>query len=259
MTNISIPVYSQEIKDGIADKVKASASIAYCIKPELVEPSDEWVTKASEVLKSGRFKALSSVTDSDLFFVKSILVSTNWNKNDDVFDKEEVWASRHTPSHKPDNLNHDEKLIIGHMVDVWPLDLDGNIIAEDTPIDKLPDLFHLANGSVIYTTWSDNDFRQQVMDLIEKLKAGEGFVSMECLFRGFDYAVKTPNDEFKILARNQETSFLTKHLRCYGGTGEYQDHKVGRLLRRITFSGKGYVDKPANENSIVFSQENGVS
>ena len=33
---------------------------------------------------------------------------------------------------------------------------------------------------------------------------------------------------------------------------DYEDHKVGRLLRNITFSGKGFVEKPANPDSIIF-------
>ena len=43
-------------------------------------------------------------------------------------------------------------------------------------------------------------------------------------------------------------------MRSYGGTGKYQDHQVGRLLRSITFSGKGFVDRPANPESIIFDQ-----
>jgi hypothetical protein len=42
-------------------------------------------------------------------------------------------------------------------------------------------------------------------------------------------------------------------LRKYGGTGKLKDgRRIGRLLRNITFSGKGYVDKPANPDSIIF-------
>ena len=60
------------------------------------------------------------------------------------------------------------------------------------------------------------------------------FVSMECVFSGFDYAVVAPNDDNHIVARTNDTAFLSRHLRAYGGTGEYQGHKVGRLLKNIT-------------------------
>jgi len=82
-------------------------------------------------------------------------------------------------------------------------------------------------------------------------------VSMECYFRGFDYGL-TNNEtgEFKVVARSEETSYLTKHLRAYGGLGEHEGYKVGRVLRDITFSGKGYVDKPANPDSIILTKKN---
>ena len=79
---------------------------------------------------------------------------------------------------------------------------------------------------------------------------------MECFFSGFDYGLMNKtNGSFQILPRNEETSFLTKHLRSYGGFGEYEDHKIGRVLKNITFSGKGFVDKPANPESIIFQKE----
>jgi predicted Zn-dependent protease len=56
-----------------------------------------------------------------------------------------------------------------------------------------------------------------------------------------------------VVARNQDTASLTKHLRQYGGTGKYNDFAIGRVLRNITFSGKGLVENPANEESIIFN------
>jgi len=78
---------------------------------------------------------------------------------------------------------------------------------------------------------------------------------MECFFKGFDYGlISKSTGQYKILGRSEETAFLTKHLRAYGGLGEYEDHKIGRVLREITFSGKGFVDKPANPESVIFTQ-----
>ena len=76
---------------------------------------------------------------------------------------------------------------------------------------------------------------------------------MECIFNVFDYAVESPNGEYHVVARGENTAFLTQHLRAYGGGGVYQDHKVGRLLRNITFSGKGFVANPANPDSFILN------
>jgi regulator of replication initiation timing len=53
----------------------------------------------------------------------------------------------------------------------------------------------------------------------------------------------------KIYARNDETSFLTKYLRAYGGQGTYENFKVARVLRNFRFCGMGNVDTPANPAS----------
>ena len=91
--------------------------------------------------------------------------------------------------------------------------------------------------------------------MIQQIEAGQMYVSMECIFRGFDYAVQDPKGSNHIVARNEDTAFLTRHLRAYGGSGQFQDHKVGRLLRNITFSGKGFVEKPANPDSVIFNSD----
>ena len=43
-------------------------------------------------------------------------------------------------------------------------------------------------------------------------------------------------------------------MRSYGGLGEHENYKIGRVLRNITFSGKGFVDRPANQDSIIFTK-----
>ena len=241
-------IFKQEIIDGLAEKIKATASIAYCIQ---LEPNKD--VQFNEAV----FKAVAAKLSSKegLYPTKSILVSTVWNKNDDVFDKGEVWMAKSTPEDKPTNLEHDEKKIVGHITGNWPITEAGELIPDDTPIDELPDKYHVLNSAVIYTLWQDKDLSERTATLIGQIEAGEKFVSMECVFMGFDYAVIAPDKTFHVVARNSETAFLTKHLRAYGGTGEYQGHRVGRLLRNITFSGKGYVDKPANPDSVILKGE----
>ena len=121
----------------------------------------------------------------------------------------------------------------------------------------VPGFFHLLNSSVIYKSWTDKDTNDSVMSLIAKIEANEKYVSMECMFKGFDYAVITPEGENRIVARTEESAFLTKHLRAYGGNGEFEGHRVGRLMRRMTFSGKGYVDTPANPQSVILARNEG--
>jgi phosphosulfolactate synthase (CoM biosynthesis protein A) len=239
-------LFQQEYDDGIAEKIQASASISYAAA---LEP-------CNQELKIKTFKALASVEDSDLYYTQSILVSSSWNKNDDIFDKNEVWAARHSPEHKPTNLEHDEGLIIGHIVSNYPITQDGILIDENTPIENLPEKYHILTGAVIYKSYTKPELQERTRALIEEIEQGTKYVSMECFFKGFDYGLINKNTgEYKVLARDNNTAYLSKYLRAYGGYGEHENYKIGRVLRNITFSGKGYVDKPANPDSIIFSKD----
>lgn len=240
-------IFEQEIADGLAEQIKASAAISYATaaSPCTDNPVD---------IK--HIKSLASYDDSDLYYVQSILVSSSWNKNDDIFDKSEIWAAKHTPEHKPTNLEHDESVIIGHIISNWPITEDGILIDENTPIENLPEKYHILTGSVIYKGFSNPELRERSSNLIAEIESGTKYVSMECFFNGFDYGlIDKSTGEYKILSRNQETAYLTKYLRAYGGMGEHQNYKLGRVLRNITFSGKGFVNKPANPDSIIFTKE----
>jgi hypothetical protein len=238
-------VYAQEIADGISEQIQSQASISYASP---VEPSE------STNHNTKTLKALASIDDSDLYYVQSILVSSSWNKNDDIFDKAEVWAAKNTPEDKPTNLNHDENIIIGHITSNWPITDDGVLIDKDTPVENIPDKFHILTGSVIYKAYQSPELKERTAGLINEIETGQKYVSMECFFKDFDYGVTDKSSgEYKVIARSDDTAYLTKHLRAYGGLGEHENYKIGRVLRQITFSGKGYVDKPANPDSIIFN------
>lgn len=239
-------IFEQEIKDGLEIQLSSSASISYASFAEPCELDNK---------KIKPYHTIASYDDSDLYYVQSILVSSSWNKNDDIFDKAEVWNAKHTPEHKPTNLEHNEQIIIGHIISNWPITEDGEIIPDDTPINDLPNKYHILTGSVIYTGFSNPELRERSNKLISEIQNGTKYVSMECFFKGFDYGIlNTKNNEYKILARNDETAYLTKFLKAYGGVGQHQDYKIGRVLRNITFTGKGFVDKPANIDSIIFTK-----
>lgn len=240
-------IYPNEINDGLEDKIKASASVSYAALAQPVNDSE-----TTSKIKAN--KAIAGIDDSDLYYVQSILVTSSWNKNDDIFDKLEVWQARNTPEDKPTNLDHNEEIIIGHITSNWPITEDGILIDPSTPSDNLPDKFHILTGSVIYKGFSNPELKDRSDKLIAEIENGTKYVSMECYFKGFDYGVQDKTSgEYKVIARNEETSHLTKYLRAYGGLGENDNYKIGRVLRQITFSGKGYVDKPANPDSIIFN------
>lgn len=243
-------IYNSEKEDGLEAVLQSSASLSYASH---IQPCDTDHTYAM----AKTLQSLASYKDEDLYYVQSILVSSTWNKNDDIFDKKEIWAARNTPEDKPTNLEHDESIIIGHITANWPITEEGILIDENTPVDNLPEKYHILTGSVIYRAYTNPELKSRAENLIEEVKAGQKYVSMECFFKGFDYGLlDISTGQYSILPRNESTAYLTKHLRAYGGMGQHENYKIGRVLRNITFSGKGFVDKPANPDSIIFNLDN---
>ena len=196
-------IYKEE--KAIEDLIK-NTTIAYCSEIYKDDETKLSTIKAKcENVENLEWIASGSVKDEDLYFHKSILVSTNWNKNDDVFLPAEVWAARHTPEDKPNNINHDDSIIVGHIVDNIAIDLDGKIIADDTKVEDLPDSFHILTSEVIYKIFENEECQARANALIEAIEKGEKFVSMECRFNHFDYAIYNANGSWSILERNDST------------------------------------------------------
>jgi len=249
---LDIPIFKAEADiEGLANKIRANRSISYVTQLKPADPK-----KHQKVIDGIVASSASSLTIQDLYPTESLLASTICNLNDDMFPQWDTYQARSTPVNKPDNLDHNEERIVGHMVRSWIIDDAGEVLDESSidTVEDLPDLFHVCNASVIYTNWSKDELQEQVDTLIEEIEAGKKYVSMECLFAMFDYAMIDSDNKLEVITRNATTAFLTKHLRVYGGSGVYNDKRVCRYLRNFVFSGKGYVDEPANPDSIIFSK-----
>lgn len=245
--------YRYETLDGIAEAIVKNNSIAF--ECDILDRGNILNIGKDNIHPS--FASLYEETEKqkDLYYLNSILVSAGWNKNDDVFGVNELWNARNTPVNKQFNYMHDDTDIIGHITGSMVVDHDGNRIDSVLSEEKLPSKIDIITSAVIYKTWSDAQMRERIEELIKEIGDGKWSVSMECIFSNFDYAVVGTNNEQRVLSRTEESSFLTKHLRAYGGTGEYNGYKIGRLLRGFYFSGKGLVAKPANPRSIILNKE----
>ena len=244
-------VYEKEIQDGVSELVRSSASMAYCMPASLSVDNHSDAIDFAEKVKAES----ANPKQIDLYYIKSVLVSTGWNKNDDVFTSKATWQARSTPEDKQFNLMHDENDIIGHITGSYVVDRSGAAIADDTQ----PDDFDIITEAVLYNSWTKPENRERMTQIIAEIEEGKWFVSMECLFAGFDYALLDDNGNSKLLERNESSAFLTKHLRAYGGNGEYEGYQVGRCLRDISFSGKGLVSKPANPRSVILDASRAFS
>jgi len=243
-------VFKAEIKDGIGKAVAESNSIAFCSEVIPYTPTEVEVNQVKNI------KAIAEISTSptDLYYVKSILASVGWNKNDDVFDPQEMWKARSSPVDKQFNYMHDEKDIIGHITSCYAMADGGNILPDFNDMSQVPSQFDIVTGAVLYTSWSDKKLKSRMDKVIADIESGKKWhVSMECLFPAFDYAMIDAKGNQKLVKREESSAFLTKHLRAYGGNGEYDGYKVGRLLRSFNFSGVGLVEKPANPRSVILN------
>lgn len=185
----------------------------------------------------------------DLFPFESILASTGKNKNGDVFLPAELFNARHSPIQKPINFNHVYNKIVGHMIGSVAIDRQGNIIEDE---NNIPEDFDIVVGNVLYKNWTEAEDIERMDQILADIEAKKLKASMECYFESFDYALYNSNG-VQLIERTDKTSFLTKHLRWYGGTGQWDDYEIGRVLRKLYFSGKGLVYNQANERSIVLN------
>lgn len=189
-------------------------------------------------------KSLAKIAEyphPDLLYGSAILASTVINKNDDVFLPEEMWVARNTAINIPYNDQHMEREIIGHTIGSRPLTSEGKLIEQE----DAPDYFDLEVDFVMY----QSIFPSLAQEILTDAPQGKKFVSMECKFPEFDYALQDSYGNVKIVKRTKSTAFLTKHLRILGGDGDYQGNRVYRVLRDLRFSGMGNVDMPANPKS----------
>ena len=242
-------IYKSEIDSGLEDAIKASASIQYASPVSIYIPSKKQKDSIKRLVVAQENTLAEDKDQFDLYYLSSILVSTGWNKNDDVFDKSETWGAKDSPTNKQFNFMHDESDIIGHITSSLVIDENGNEIQDSASVEK----FDIATSAVLYNSWSSPELKERMESIIAEIKEDKWFVSMECLFSDFDYAVITPKNEHKVISRDETSAFLTKHLRSYGGEGKYEGYTIGRLLRNIAFSGKGLVRNPANPRSVILN------
>lgn len=243
---MSIIVYKSEIEAGLAKAIQSCNSIAYDSLAKTALPRKIEKTNFS-FANNG-----VNLQDEDLFFLDAILASVGLNANDDYFLQEETWVARNSSVHKQFNFMHNQTDIIGHIFASNVFDIDSKLIPDDTAFEDVPDFFDIVTSSVLYRAWPQDELQQRMDKICEEIPQGKWFVSMECLFRNFDYALAMDDGAINIIQRKKETSFLTKHLRAFGGSGTYNGQKLSRVLRRYSFNGKGLVDNPANKRSIIF-------
>lgn len=199
--------------------------------------------------------ALAETQHVNLMSLSSILVSSIWNKNDDVFTPYELILAKDTPKFMPINWMHKGNEVagnenIGVMVKTSLLKGPINSLEAFSADDEYDDddLIHIRQDGVIWAKY----FPSYASIIKENMEKGKAFTSMECHFSDFGYALKDMiSGEIKYyIPRDKDTAHMTKSLVRYKGSGkivyEGKEYRIGRWIKGISFTGQGIVDKPAN-------------
>ena len=100
-----IVIFKSEVEDGLVDTIHSQSTVAYHSQAVVASSKKDQEYNIPESLR--KIIAESNPNQIDLYYLESLLVSTGWNKNDDVFSPDITWAARTTPEDKQFNFMHD--------------------------------------------------------------------------------------------------------------------------------------------------------
>ena len=187
----------------------------------------------------------------DLQYFSAVFVSSGANLNHAYFLPSELVKAEGTIVNKAMDVEHKEEEIVGHIYNRVFMDKKGNEISldelastEESTLDKKE--VHIAIAGIVY--------KNRFPDMAEEVAAGEWCVSMEAYFKSFDIKIGDliiSRKEAEALGIATDDSIFGRMAKVLKTGKEIALGKVDRVLRGITFSGCGFVKKPANPPSVV--------
>ena len=172
-----------------------------------------------------------------------------FNKNGDGIDTNTAIAFKNYFIHKPTNIEHNKKRVVGHIVNSAFSSYGENKILSDEDVKGSLSPFNIALAAVVYKT-VDRDFADALMDsndpdsaLYEKISA-----SWEIGFNEYFVAVGSLDlKQAEIITKKEQIEEFKKYLKGFDGSGYMNDGTpVYRLVTgRIYPLGIGFTTNPA--------------
>ena len=185
-------------------------------------------------------------------------VVNEFNKNGDGIDTKTAIDSVQQFIHKPTNIEHNKKKVVGHIVNAGFSDYsDSSILINVDENEK--DAFNIALGAVVYKT-VDKEF----FEILEKSTDPKNKMhntvsaSWEIGFSEYKIAVGSKNlKDAEIISDPDQVREMKGMLRAFGGKGKTEDGRpVYRLITGQVYPlGIGFTMKPAANVKGVISQE----
>lgn len=176
-------------------------------------------------------------------------VVNQFNRNDDGISSETAVQIAPYFLHKPTNIEHNKKQIVGHIVSAGFSSWGENVPMSNQEVIDTNGLVNLSLGAVIYKL-VDAKFT----DLIYKSTSEDSGLfntisaSWELGFNEYVLAVGSMNlNEAEIISKPKHIEELKSRLRAYGGNGKTEDgSKIYRLVKGNVYPlGIGFTANPA--------------
>lgn len=185
-------------------------------------------------------------------------VVNEFNKNGDGIDTKTAIESVQQFIHKPTNIEHNKKKVVGHIVNAGFSDYsDSSILVNVDEDEKEP--FNIALGAVVYKT-VDKEF----FELLENSTNPENSMhntvsaSWEIGFSEYSIAVGSKNlKDAEIISDPEKVNEMKGMLRSFGGKGMTEDGRpIYRLITGKVYPlGIGFTMKPAANVKGLISNE----
>lgn len=200
---------------------------------------------------------LSQLIDEDIDFEKNIdllgvafnaaLINV-FNRNGDGIDTVTAEKIKKYFIHKPTNIEHDKKKVVGHIISSAISEVSNNKIIENVNIDSREPM-NLSLGAVIYSA-ANRDFSKLAEESVlpESDKYMKVSASWELGFNDYFIAVGSRNlMDAEIIKEEKHIKELSKYLQCFDGEGKLSDgSEIYRLVAGEVYPlGIGYTANPA--------------
>jgi uncharacterized protein YukE len=200
---------------------------------------------------------LKSLIPEDIDFKKNIdllgvafngaLINT-FNRNGDGIDTSTAMAIKDYFIHKPTNIEHDKKKVVGHIVSTGFSSIEDSSIIKDLDSGNL-NPFNLSMGAVVYAS-ANKEFAKLVEDSVNP--EGDKYMKISASWElGFnDYLIAAGSEnlnEAEIISEEKHIKELSQYLKAFDGDGKLKDGTpIYRLVVGEVYPlGIGFTANPA--------------
>ncbi len=188
-------------------------------------------------------------------------VINKMNKNDDGITSDTVIRAKGKIIHKPLNVEHWSKDIVGHITSEGYTDIETHEFLEEKAVAEKKNPFYWSLGGIVYKKVNEGFYKNLLLSLDKDTEYYKSIsASWEVGFSEYRIAwTFDPNErdisKMTVVSDPEEIAQLEEHLRCNWGSGKTPDGKrVYRLIvGDIVPLGIGFVGFPAADVGGVYA------